>query len=275
MKLTVDASIVVKWYVAETHSEDARLLLSHRLERFAPEFLLVEFANTVWKKARRGEIADPYPYLGEIPALGEAIDLLPDADLVERAARLASELDHPVYDCLYLACAEATGSALITADRSFANKAAVGPPDVRYIGEPDVAEEIDSAASAPVISRERLEELVVAHDLLEETDEHVRSALYKGKIDLAVMSPEDQERVLDSPAGRRLAGIFRTLNEDERIDLLALGWLGQGNLGVEWRPVFERACEMIDLYAEADWRYVLGLGAFWCAGYQRLTGTFL
>ncbi len=149
MKLTVDASIVVKWYVAETHSGDARLLLSHRLERFAPEFLLVEFANTVWKKARRGEIADPYPYLGEIPEIREAIDLLPDADLVERAAGLAAKLDHPVYDCLYLACAEATGSALITANRAFANKAAVGPPDVRYIGTPGVVDEIDAAAGPP------------------------------------------------------------------------------------------------------------------------------
>ena len=146
MKFTVDASIVAKWYVAETHSEDARRLLARRLERYAPDFLLVEFANTVWKKARRGEIADPRPYLGEIPELRQAIDLLPTVDLVERAARLALELDHPVYDCLYLACAEATGSTLITADRKLADKATGGPLDVRYIGTPGVADDIDAAA---------------------------------------------------------------------------------------------------------------------------------
>ena len=146
MRFTVDASIVVKWYAAESHSEDARRLLGHRLQRHAPDFLLVEFANTVWKKARRGEIADPYAYLGEIPELREAIDLLPTADVAERAARLALELDHPVYDCLYLACAEATGSTLITADRAFAGKAAGGPLDVRYIGTPGVADDIDAAA---------------------------------------------------------------------------------------------------------------------------------
>ncbi|MDE0059131.1 MAG: type II toxin-antitoxin system VapC family toxin [Defluviicoccus sp.] len=146
MRFTVDAGIVAKWYVAEAHSEDARRLLAHRLERFAPDFLLVEFANTVWKKARRGKIADPRPYLGEIPELREAIDLLPTADLVERAARLALEFDHPVHDCLYFACAEATGSTLITADRAFADKAAGSTPEVRYIGAPGVADEIDAAA---------------------------------------------------------------------------------------------------------------------------------
>ena len=146
MKFTLDASIVVKWYVTEAHSEDARRLLAHRLRRFAPDFLLVEFANTVWKKARRGEIADPYAYLGEIPEIREAIELLPTADLVERAARLALEKDHPLYDCLYLACAEATGSTLITADRAFAGKAAGGSLDIRYIGTPGVADEIDAAA---------------------------------------------------------------------------------------------------------------------------------
>ena len=36
MKLTVDASIVVRWFVAEPSSEDARRLLSHRIDRHAP-----------------------------------------------------------------------------------------------------------------------------------------------------------------------------------------------------------------------------------------------
>ena len=32
-------------------------------------------------------------------------------------------IDHPIYDCLYLACAEATGSTLVTADHKFTDKA--------------------------------------------------------------------------------------------------------------------------------------------------------
>ena len=145
----------------------------------ATHFLLVEFANTVWKKARGGEVADPQLYLGEIPELREAIDLRPGADLVERAARLAADIDHPVYDCLYLACAEATGSALVTAHRKFADRVAERLPDadVRYIGAPGVADEIGAAATALVISRDKVGELVAAHDLLLATDANVRSSL--------------------------------------------------------------------------------------------------
>ena len=78
MKLTVDASIVVKWYIPEKYSEEARLLLAHRLERHAPVILLAEFANTIWKKARRNEIADPQRYFDELPHLREVVVLRAD-----------------------------------------------------------------------------------------------------------------------------------------------------------------------------------------------------
>ena len=54
--------------------------------------------------------------------------------------------------------------------------------DVRYIGAPGVADEINAAATALVISPDKVGELVAAHDLLLETDEYVRSALYGGKV---------------------------------------------------------------------------------------------
>lgn len=274
MKVTVDASIVVKWYISENRSEEARLLLAHRIERHAPDFLLVEFANTVWKKARRGEIADPRTYLDEIPELGNAIDLRTDRELAVRAAGLAVAIDHPVYDCLYLACAEATGSTLITADRKFMDKVAERLPDadVCYIGEPNVTEEIDAAATALVIPREKIEELVAAHDLLMETDENVRS-LRQGPAGRGDIYLEDLALILDSPAGRRLAHLLDEMTEEERIDLLALGWLEEGGSGTEWRPIFEHACKMIELFAEDRRAEILGLGAYWRAGFERLTGT--
>ena len=79
-------------------------------------------------------------------------------------------------------------------------------------------------------------------------------------------------RILDSPAGRRLEDLINELTEEERIDLLASGWLGQGKLGHRWQPIFERACAMIDQYAEARWRYILGLGTCWRAGFERMMG---
>ena len=51
----VDASVAVKWVVREQHSGDARSLAGARLE--APDLLLVECANIIWKKVRLGDLA--------------------------------------------------------------------------------------------------------------------------------------------------------------------------------------------------------------------------
>lgn len=63
------------------------------------------------------------------------------------------DVDHPVYDCLYLACAEATESRLVTADKKLANKVASSPLDVavQFIGDNGFAEEIVEVATALVI----------------------------------------------------------------------------------------------------------------------------
>ncbi len=157
MKLTLDASMVIKWFVAEPMSDEARLPLARRIHLQAPELLLVEFANTIWKKERRKELPDARPYLEELAGLSDIITLHHDGDLVERAVRIALEMDHPIYDCLYLACAETTDSDLITADKRFADKAVDKLPGarVRYIGAPDVADWIETSATAPVIEREK------------------------------------------------------------------------------------------------------------------------
>ena len=164
MKLTVDASIVVKWFVDEPLSEESRLLLADRLDLHAPGILLSEFANTIWKKHRRGEITDAEPFFDELAAIPEIVNLLPDANLIERAARVAVDIGHPVYDCLYLAGAEATNSTVITADGPLAKKAARRIPDieVRFIGAPGVADRIKMAATALTISRDQLAELIAA-----------------------------------------------------------------------------------------------------------------
>ena len=204
MKLTVDASVVVKWYVSETHSEEARVLLGHRLERFAPDFVLVELANIFWKKARLREIGDPHAYFQELSRIREAVVLSSSADLIERAAQVAAQIDHPVYDCLYIACAEATGSTLMTADRRLRDAVAdsVLDVDVQYIGAHGVADNIRAAATALVIGRDKIVELVAANDRLLETNENVFASVTEGGARLGnFFGTEDSLRMLDSPAG--------------------------------------------------------------------------
>ena len=149
MRLTVDASVVVKWFVPEVLADEARLLLEYPHEFQAPDILLAEFGNTIWKKFRRGEVSFLRPYMDELLELDEVIDLHPVGEQVTRAVQIAGELEHPVYDCLYLACAEATGSPVVTADRRLANKAASGFPgvDVLYLDSYEFRNEMILAAA--------------------------------------------------------------------------------------------------------------------------------
>ena len=57
--------------------------------------------------------------------------------------------DYPVYDCVYLACAEAAAAPLVTADARLAQRAREACPtvDVWNVGEPEVVQRIAAAAT--------------------------------------------------------------------------------------------------------------------------------
>jgi predicted nucleic acid-binding protein len=78
--------------------------------------MAVEATNAWWKKLRRREmeLADVQQAVTNLLAL--EIVWTPSATLLRTAARLAAELEHPVYDCLYLTLAAAHAASLATVD---------------------------------------------------------------------------------------------------------------------------------------------------------------
>lgn len=116
--LVVDASVAIQWFVPERHSDAARSLIGPQTLA-APDFILVEMENIFWKKQRRGEIdnADIDEAMEEMAS--GVITLLPTSPLLASARALARLLDHPIYDCLYLAAAESADGRVVTADRRF------------------------------------------------------------------------------------------------------------------------------------------------------------
>jgi predicted nucleic acid-binding protein len=117
----IDASVAVKWYVREAGSESAlRLLAPEAFELLAPD--LSEVANALLRQEREGQLS------------AEALDaaladlrrtrprLVPASEVMDRAAILARALPHPIYDCLYLALADATDALLVTADGEFVSR---------------------------------------------------------------------------------------------------------------------------------------------------------
>ena len=268
MTLTVDASVVAKWFLTEPQSEEARQLLAPRLRLHAPDVLLVEYANTIWKKVHRREIPNPQPYLEGLARLPEAVTLHRSGDLVDHAARIAVEMDHPVYDCLYLACADATTSVLITADHRFAKKAAGrSSVEVWAIGSPGVADRIKMAATAPIIGGDKVEELIKVYEFFAGTQRHVVTRLSDRTEGPTILSSADFDLFLDSPSYKRLVSLVSDLADEERTDLLALGWLGAGHFNANWPRNLEHAYEMAEM---VDNRYVAGYGHHWQTGYERL-----
>ena len=121
MRLVVDASVAVKWLVAEEDSDIARELAASDQELHAPRLMASELANALWRKARLGEIdrSDVGAMLAAVPDM--PVRWGADETVSADAARLALALDRPVYDCIYLALAHRVGAVLVTADRRFAN----------------------------------------------------------------------------------------------------------------------------------------------------------
>ena len=124
----IDASVVVKWLVTEDHSEEAAHLLDSGSTFVAPALVFAEAANALWAMRRRGDIstddlADAVETLRTAP-----ISLpVPMPQLTAAAARLAADLDHPVYDCFYLSLAIHSQYPVVTADARFHDKVRAHP----------------------------------------------------------------------------------------------------------------------------------------------------
>ena len=122
-RLVVDASVAVKWVVEEAGTEEALSLLE-RSALSAPDLLMAECANILWKKVRRGELTEQEAGLaGQLIQLAD-LDVQPTRPLMPRALDLAIALDHAAYDCIYLALAVENGWRFVTADERFVRKLA-------------------------------------------------------------------------------------------------------------------------------------------------------
>ncbi len=270
MKAVVDADVAVKWLFTEDGIVEARQLLAHRVTLHAPDFILTEAANVIWKKARRREITDTRPYFEELARLDDVVELSPSADLLAHAAAIAIEIDHPVYDCLYLAGAEVEEAPLVTADRRLRDAAGNrADTEVWLISGPETGRRIASAATSLVIQETTVQDLTAAYTVFSDTADNVVSHVPRRPGGPAILPPERRNAYLETPAFRRLVTLVASLSHEERIDLMALAWYGRESADTSpWSYFLDHACRMgID-----DPQYEAALGRYWQAGLDRLRG---
>ena len=116
-EFVVDASVALKWFVPETDSDLAEQLLVSGTKLHAPRFLALETVNAAWKNWRKKLIDRAVVELAgdRLPALIEVWHA--DEDLMHEALDLALDLNHPIFDCIYLVAARRIGGTVITADK--------------------------------------------------------------------------------------------------------------------------------------------------------------
>lgn len=117
MSFVVDSSIAAKWFLPETWHDEALQLLNREEAIYAPDLIVAEVANVAWKKALRGEVTERQA-LDIVAGISSGVPILcPSSLLSEVALGIGLAIKHPVYDCLYMACAEYFGGVVVTDDQ--------------------------------------------------------------------------------------------------------------------------------------------------------------
>ncbi|MBM5800447.1 MAG: type II toxin-antitoxin system VapC family toxin [Cyanobacteria bacterium K_DeepCast_35m_m2_023] len=116
----VDASVAFGWFACCQQSEKAVELLerTQTVQRISPDLVLIELLNAGWTTHRAGAITDEQlqAMTSLTPKLLGAV-VPTDHALLQTALAWCRRLDHPAYDCLYMALAEQRNGTLVTADR--------------------------------------------------------------------------------------------------------------------------------------------------------------
>ena len=116
----VDASVVAKWLIREADSARARALINPEYFLRAPDLLMAELGNILWKRAARGDLSagESGELLKEFLQnhIDVTVRLLPSRLVIKQALLIAAAERHSIYDCIYLALAVQARCVLITAD---------------------------------------------------------------------------------------------------------------------------------------------------------------
>jgi predicted nucleic acid-binding protein len=119
MKRVVDASVAIKWYVPEIYEQEASRMQKSGDELHAPELILPEFGNIVWKKVARREITEKEGQRIVSEFSKVKLILHPHASITKSAFTGAMMTNQTVYDWTYLALALSLGCQFVTADERF------------------------------------------------------------------------------------------------------------------------------------------------------------
>lgn len=122
--IVIDANVAAALLLDLAYSEPARRAVAEAERIIAPDLILHEFANVLWKLVASARLSESFARqaLAGLDVLVD--DLVAGRSIAQEALRIAVELRHPVCDCFYLALARERHAVLLTADRRLAARVA-------------------------------------------------------------------------------------------------------------------------------------------------------
>jgi predicted nucleic acid-binding protein len=239
VKLVVDASVVVKWFVEEEGQAKAFAILERSDECFAPDLVLVEVAGALDKKFKAGMVSRQQAFEA-VTAIQSKMTMVAGTRLIESALDLASELKHPVADCLYLACALELDARLVSADKAFIEKAHNrGYTSRAFMLGDEQKQQIPKLS----ISQNDLDRIQSVHQRFVSAFENI--AVLMGRStpsgNLSWYMP-----AFDSPNYQYLNKLLNDIGYEARLDIIASCWLGRGFTNQNWLQLRENAASFGD-----------------------------
>jgi predicted nucleic acid-binding protein len=128
----VDASVALKWFVPEQHSDLADEFYDAGRGLVAPRLIATEMANALVRKTMQGALVRSEAAIHFQMLKQMRIELIEFEDVMAAAFETACVLRHPIYDLIYLETARRLDATLITADRRFTAKLA-GTDHARHV----------------------------------------------------------------------------------------------------------------------------------------------
>lgn len=139
-QICIDASLAVKWVLAEEYSERALAFLQNCINSdtkfVAPSHIRFEVTSVIRNHVYRGNISERTGKEAFNVFHDIHLDLRHDRQIFDEAWRLALIYKRPTtYDSYYLALAKLEGCDLWTADRRLINAVKESLPWVKWIGD--------------------------------------------------------------------------------------------------------------------------------------------
>jgi predicted nucleic acid-binding protein len=134
-RVVVDASVAAKWLLPpanEPFTEKAIQMLeryvSREIQILVPDLFWVETGNLLWNAARTGRCTHDEAKNALEKVTAQKFPTVPSLVILDSAFEIARSCGRTVYDCLYVALAEAFEAELVTADEKLVNAVAARYP---------------------------------------------------------------------------------------------------------------------------------------------------